>query len=149
VEYLEKLNILKDNEYINKANKEISEKLSSYDIDLIDDIRRERKKGIYYWFGRSFSQLAKNVSRAGEDLKSAYQIISADIHGTWNLTLDVNNPEPNILDFCGYPDKTTLFIRAAEMLYQVTSLFMNLWNEIAESVGAQRVYYDVGSNFRS
>jgi len=141
MEYLEKLDILKDHDYIKGAYEEISEKLALYDENLVDEIKRERKKRINYWFGRSFSQLAKDVSREGEDLRSVYQIISADIHGAWDLTLDVDNPEPGVLNFRGYPDKTTMYIRAAEMLDQVTTLYMNLWNEIAESVGAQGVYY--------
>ncbi len=141
VDYLEKIGVLKDHEHIKSAHKEISDKLSKFDKNLIDEIMGEREKRSYHWFGRSFSQLAKDVSREAEDLRRVYQIISAEVHGTWDLTLDVNNPEPGLLDFRGYPNKTTLYIRAAEMLCQVTALYMNLWNEIAKSVGAQEVYY--------
>jgi hypothetical protein len=141
VEFLEKITILKDHDQITNTYKEVLEKLNRFDANLRDEIQRDRKKKSFNWFGTSFSKLAENVSRAGEDLKSAYQIISADIHGTWNLAFDVCNPEPGLLDFRGYPDKTTLYIRATELLYQVTALYMNLWNEIAENVGAQMVYY--------
>jgi len=34
-----------------------------------------------------------------------------------------------------------MLIRAAEMLDQVTSEYMNLWNEVAISVGAEEVFY--------
>jgi hypothetical protein len=141
IDYLEKISVQKDHENISDAYKEVSDKLSDLDNELIDEIMKERKKGLYNWFGKSFSQLAKDVSQEGEDLRSLYQIISAEVHGTWNLALDVDNPEPGLLDFRGYPDKTTLYIRTAETLYQVTNDYMRLWNIIAKSVGAQEVYY--------
>lgn len=141
VDYLEKISVRKDHENIIDAYKEVSNKLSRFDKELVDEIMKERKKRSYNWFGKTFSQLAKDVSREGEDLKSIYQIISADVHGTWNLAIDVDNPEPALLDFRGYPDETTLYIRSAETLYQVTNLYIKLWNVIAKSVGAQEVYY--------
>lgn len=141
VDYLEKLDVLKDDNNIKKAFEEISKKLTQYDKNLVDEIIRERKNRLYNWFGISYSQLAQKLSREGENLRSAYQIISADVHGAWNLALDVSSPNPGVLDFRGYPDDTTLYIRAAETLDQVTSLYMNLWNEIAKSVGAKGVYY--------
>jgi hypothetical protein len=145
VEYLEKLDVVKDNDHMKGAYDEISEILTHHNQDIVSEIRKERKNRIYDWFGCSFSQLAKDVSREGENLRGAYQIISADIHGAWDLALGVNNPEPGVLDFRGYPNKATMYIRAADLLDQITTLYMNLWNEIAESVGAQGVYYSVES----
>ena len=141
IEYLEKLSVIKDHKHIKDAYDEIKQMLELYDDDLIQEIITDRKNRKYNWFGRSFSQLAKDISRNNEDLRSTYQIISADIHGIWDLSLDVRNPEPGVLDFRGYPDKATLFIRATELVDQVTTLFIKLWNEIAESVGAECVYY--------
>ena len=138
IDYLEKIDILKDHEYIKDGYNEISDRLSEIDKELVDEIMDERKKKSYQWFGRSFSQLAKDVSQAGEDLRSIYQVISADVHGTWNLALDVDNPEPGHLVFRAYPNRTTLYIRSAEMLHQVTNHYLKLWNGIARSVGAQR-----------
>lgn len=141
VDYLEKISVRKDDENMADAYTEVSNKLSGFDKELVDEIMKERKKGSFNWFGKAFSQLAKDVSREGEDLRSIYQIISAEVHGTWNLALDVDNPEPDLLVFRGYPDETTLYIRSAEILYQVTNYYMRLWNVIAKSVGAQEVYY--------
>jgi len=141
VEFLEKMNLVKDDKHIQGVYKDTSELLSQVDKDLVEEIKNERGKRLFYWFGSSFSQLAKNVSRMGENLKAVYQIISADVHGSWNLALDVKHSKPGCLDFRGYPDKTTMYVRAAQKLYQVTNLYMNLWNEIAESVGAPKVYY--------
>lgn len=141
VDYLDKISVRKDDENMADAYKEVSNKLSSFDKELVNEIMKERKKGSFNWFGKAFSQLAKDVSREGEDLRSIYQIISAEVHGTWNLALDVGNPEPGLLVFRGYPDETTLYVRSAETLYQVTNYYMRLWNVIAKSVGAQEVYY--------
>jgi hypothetical protein len=141
IEYLEKMSVLKDHEQLRDTYKEVSDALSHYDSELVDEIYRERKKNRFNWFGGSFSQLASNVSREPEDLKRAYQIISADVHGTWTLAFDVSNPEPGHLDFRGYPDLATMYIRATETLYQVIAVYLNLWNEIAESVGAQTVKF--------
>ncbi len=141
IEYLEKISVLKDHEHLRSAYDEISDALTQCDSELVVEINQERKKRQFNWFGGSFSQLAENVSRDGEDLRRAYQIISADVHGTWSLALDVRNPKPGHLDFRGYPDVATLYIRATEKLYQVIALYLNLWNEIAKSVGAQSVYF--------
>jgi hypothetical protein len=141
IDYLEKMNVLKDHEQIKSAYKEVSDALTQFDKGLLDEITEERKKRQFNWFGGSFSQLAEHVNRTGEDLKRAYQIISSDVHGTWSLALDVRNPKPGHLDFRGYPDVTTMYIRSTEELYQNISLYLNLWNEIANSVGAQSVYF--------
>jgi hypothetical protein len=141
MDFLDKLSALKDHEQIKAAYVEVSEKLEKHDKEIVEEIIAERKKGKYTWFGSSYAKLAQTVSQPGEDLKSVYQIISSDVHGSWNLALDVRNPKPGHLDFRGYPDNATLYLRAAETVHQVTGRYMFLWNEIAESVGAQKVYF--------
>lgn len=143
IEYLEKLDKLKEHPYIESAYNEMEERLDEYDVEIVEEIRNDRKNRRYSWFGGSFSWLAREVSGEDEDLCGVYQIISADIHGAWDLTLDVDNPEPGKLDFRGYPDKKTMYIRGAETLDQATNHLMNLWNEIAVSVGAPEVYYSI------
>lgn len=146
LEYLEKMGVLKDHDHFKQSYEEISKKLAMYDKELVTEIENNRKKNKYSWFDNSFSKLAKNICREGEDLESAYHMLSADMHGVWDLILDVDNPAPGVLDFRGYPNKTILYIRAAEMLDQVTSLIMKLWNEVADSVGAQGVFYQENPN---
>jgi hypothetical protein len=141
IEYLENISPLKDHAQYISAYEEIATALSHCNSELVNEIKRERsKKRQYNWFGSSFSQLAENVNQSGEDLRRVYGIISADVHGTSRLALDVHNPKPGHLDFRGYPNVTTLYIRAAELISQIIGLYMNLWNEIAKSVGAQCVY---------
>ena len=141
IEFLEKMKGLQDSDNIEKSYKEITAYLARYDKELVDNIKKKRKNSKYNWFDRSFNQLAKDMGNKDQDLKVAYQIISADIHGTWDYLFDVKHFEPGVIDLRGYPDRTTLFIRAAETLYQVTNLFITLWNEIARSVGAEEVFY--------
>lgn len=95
---------------------------------------------MFNWFEFSFSRLAKIVSRDGEDLQKAYQIISTEIHGIWTLS-GISISGEGIIDFRGYPDQKTRLLRAVELLFQVLVQYMNLWNEIAESVGAEKVYF--------
>ncbi len=140
LEYLEKMEPVKDNEYVKNAYKEVSEYLITFDDKLVKKYKEEKNRK-YFWFGRSFSKLANELSREGENLRGVYQMISADIHGVWDLVLDVRNPEPGIIDFRGYPDKKTLYVRGAETLDQATLLVMEIWNEIAECVGAEKVTY--------
>ena len=141
IDYLDKMSVLKDHEKIKSTYKEISDALTQCDSELVNEINQARKKKQFKWFSGSFSQLAEKVSRTGEDLRRIYQMISADVHGTLNLALDVHNPKPGHLDFRGYPDVATLYLRATEMLYQVLTLYLNLWNEIAKSVGAESVNF--------
>lgn len=141
MEYLEKMNITLDNDFLKRGYEEISDSLEQFDIETVKDIIKKRKDHNYYWFGSSFSQLAKRVNRNSEDLSRAYQLISTDVHGSWSLAFDVQNLKPGILDFRGYPDRTTINIRTSEMLYQITTQYMDIWNEIAESVGAQPVKF--------
>jgi hypothetical protein len=141
LEYLEQMEVMKNHDYGKSGYDEINEKLAREEEGIVEEIRDRRKKRKFNWFSRSFSQLAKDVSKAGEDLKIVYQIISTEVHGKWDLVLEVDNPEPGVLDFRGYPDRTTLLKRTIEMVDQVTTLYMNLWDEIAESVGAEKVFY--------
>ncbi len=140
VEYIEKLKPLKDHEYIKDGYRNMCEKVSHFDKALVDIIYEERKKS-KNWFGMTFSKLAQTFNRPGEDLLGIYQITSTDVHGSWDLPLGVQNPEPGILDFRGYKDKTTMYVQAAERLFTTTGYYMNLWNEIAKTVGAEEVYY--------
>jgi hypothetical protein len=91
------------------------------------------------WFRSSFSKLAKTISKENEDLRMVYQIISADIHGAWGLAFEVANPKPGVLDFRGYPDNSTMYRWAAELLKQVMNLYIQLWNEVAVAMGAPEV----------
>jgi hypothetical protein len=141
LEYLEKMESIKENEYIRNAFKEVSDYLASFDDDLVIKYKDERDQRRNFWFGRSFSQLANELSQEGEDLRRIYQITSSDLHGVWDLILDVKNPAPGLLDFRGYPDKNTLFIRGVETLDQTTLLLIEMWNEVAKSVGAEQVFY--------
>ena len=142
LEFLEKMKGVRDNDNIKKSYKEIIEYLDRYDQELVNELKRKRNnKKKFPWFDCSFSQLAHDMSGENEDLKSAYQIISADIHGSWNYLFDGNQLESGKIDLRGYPDRKTLFMRSAEKLYQVTNQFIVLWNEIAQSVGAEEVFY--------
>lgn len=141
LEYLEKMEPVKDNEHVKNVYKEVSDYLNTFDDKLVKKYKEKRNQRKYFWFGRSFSQLANELSREGENLRGVYQIISADIHGVWDLVLDVKNPEPSMLNFRGYPNNKTMYIRGVETLDQATLLVMEMWNEIAECVGAEKVTF--------
>ena len=138
LDWLEKMKSLKDHDLINRGYQQMMEQLETYNPKLVVQIREERSKN-WNWFGMSFSKLAHQVSKDGEDLKSAYHIISADLHGSWEVTLNVANPQPGVLDFRGYPDKATLYYWAAEVVDRASQLYLQTWNEVARSVGAPQV----------
>ena len=54
----------------------------------------------------------------------------------------MTNPQPGELDFRGYVDQNDLYRRAAEGLEQATDIYEKLWNVIAESVGAPKVFFE-------
>jgi len=141
VEFLEKLESTKQLDNVKKGYADMQERLTHFDKNIVDEIYSENKlrPRKNNWFGSTYSELAKNVSKDGEDLRRVYQIISADIHGTWDLILEVANPKPGVLDFRGYPDKSTMYRWAAESLKQVMNLQIQLWNEVAVAVGAPEV----------
>ncbi|MBI5962139.1 MAG: hypothetical protein HY863_01585 [Chloroflexi bacterium] len=139
LEYLEKLESSKDRDGIKNGYDDMLEQLACFDKNIIDEIKVEKKQRKHNWFGSNFSKLATNVSTEGQDLKLAYQVISNNIHGTWGLALEVANPEPGFLDFRGYPDKSTMYKWAADLLNQVMILYINMWNEIAVTVGAPEI----------
>lgn len=141
IDVLDKLSILQDHEGVSKGYKEISERLGGYSKNILKEIYDERRKGKYNWFGRSFSQLARDVSRSGEDLSRKYKLLSGDAHGTWDLALDVSFPSPGQINFRGYPDDTTYYIRTIDTLIEVMEQYMKVWNEIADSVGATKVFF--------
>ena len=139
VDYLEKMKRFKDVDFAKNAYIEEQTHLSEYDPDLVAEIKKERKQRNLYWFGSSLTRLANSVSTESEDLAQAYRIISAQVHGSWDVTLDVANPQPGILDFRGYPNKAQLYYWASELLDQASNLYIQVWNEVAISVGAPEV----------
>ena len=117
----------------------VGEQYASYADDIRHEVEQERKDRNLYWFGRSLGELARQVSRGSEDLRKAYQLISADAHGVWALAIEVANPEPGVLDFRGYPDKATMYRWASDLLAEATRTYLATWNEIAEAVDAPAV----------
>ena len=139
LDFLDKLEILKDHKLIKSGYEKAEEQLSTYELDIVEAARKDRKNRQLYWFGRSFSRLADQVSRGNEDFRGVYRITSGEIHGSWALTFGVANPAPGSLDFSGYPDKATLYRRAAELVDRATLLYVETWNEISRSVDAPGV----------
>jgi hypothetical protein len=126
----------KNSEFGQGGYEDVEKQLGLFDADLVTEIRDERKSNIMYWFGRTFSKLAKEVTREPEDLAQVYRLTSAQIHGAWDLALDVTNPAPGQLDFRGYQNKAQLYYWSAELLDRVIQLYIQIWNEVAETVGA-------------
>lgn len=141
VDYIEKMKVVKDHPSIKPAYDEMLGALEEYEKELVEEIYADRKKRRYTWFGNTYTWLAKEVSKEGDKLDELYRIASTSAHGSWDLTLGVDNPEPGKLDFRGYPDKRIMYLRAAEEIDDAVKHFLNLWNEVAESVGALKVMY--------
>jgi hypothetical protein len=130
-EYLEKLKPGREHPAIARGYEWMQRKIAGYEANLRDEVLRERRARQRQWFGKSYSQLAKEVSRGSENLSAAYHLLSADAHGTWVLATEVASPEPGHLDFRGYPDKATMYRWAAEVLDYATHLYLESWNEAA------------------
>jgi hypothetical protein len=138
IDFLDKLEPVKDLEVVRKGYEEMSARLSLYDPALVAAIRVERKKNLH-WFCTSYTQLAREVSKPGEDLASVYRITSGGLHGVWDLTLGVANPRPGFLDLRGYPDEQTMFRWAADLVDMATHLLIDTWNDVAGAVGAPSI----------
>jgi hypothetical protein len=145
LDYLEKLASIKEHDQVSKGYQEMTEQLSTYDQYLIPVLRAERKKSLH-WFKSSYTALARKVSRDEEDLAAAYQLISAGLHGSWDLTIGVISPSPGELDFRGYPDKKTMQRWAADLVDRATQVYVRTWNDIAIAVGAPEVELALESN---
>jgi hypothetical protein len=139
VDYLEKMERFKDAPFGRKGYLEIQEQLTHFDPGLVEEIRKDRGKKKMYWFGTSFTKLGSTLSRGEEDLGLLYRITSGQSHGSWDIALDVANPEPGHLDFRGYPNEAQLALWAADAVDQAMLLYHRLWNEVAEAVGAPLV----------
>jgi hypothetical protein len=139
IDYLDNMTLLKDHELVKASYAEMQAQLQKYDPDLVNEIERERSQRQWYWFGKSFSSLAENVSQENEDLLSVYRIISGQLHGSWDVTLGIPDAEMGILEFHDYPDKKTLYYWAAELVERASSLCVQIWNAIGVDVGAPLV----------
>jgi hypothetical protein len=148
LDYLEKLASIKEYDQVRKGFQEMTEQLSTYDQNLISVLRVERKKSLH-WFKSSFTALARKVSRDEEDLAAAYQLISAGLHGVWDLTIGVSSPKPGELDFRGYPDRETMQRWAADLVDRATQIYVKTWNDIAITVGAPQVELALESNAKN
>lgn len=140
IEYLEKLQMLKDHESIKDEYRKILDKVSQYDKVIIEKIYKDRKKS-KNWFGMTYSNLAQYFSEPGENLVGIYKVTSTDVHGSWDILFGVRSPEPGIIEFRSYKDKTTKDLQAAERLFTTTGYYINAWNQIAKVIGAEEVYY--------
>jgi hypothetical protein len=139
LDFLDKLENLKDNELVKSGYEKAKEQLSTYELDIVEAARKDRESRQLYWFGRTFSWLADQVSRGNEDYRGVYRITSGEIHGSWALTFGLANPAAGFLDFSGYPDKTTLYRWSAELVDRATLLYVETWNEISRAVDAPGV----------
>jgi len=72
-----------------------------------------------------------------------YRIVSGQLHGVWDLAIGVANPAPGTLDFRGYPDLDTMYRWAADLVDEATQWYVEVWNEAAIVVGAQKVLLDL------
>jgi len=136
VDYLEKMEKVKEAPFARNGYLEVQDQLTHFDPDIVTEIRSDRKKRNMFWFGMPFTQLGATLSRDGEDLGQVYRIASGQSHGSWDIALDVANPEPGHLDFRGYPNDAQLALWAAETVDEAMVLYHKLWNEVAEAVGA-------------
>ena len=138
IDYLEKVEKLKGYKFAQAGYAMMNSHLANYDSELIKEIQAERKKN-FYWFVSSFTTLATNVSKQGEDFAHVYKMTSAEAHGSWDVVLNVAEPEPGHLDFSGYPNRASLFVSGAESIDRTLRFFIKMWNEVAGDVGAEKV----------
>jgi len=139
LEFLHQLESIKDHPKVRPGYEEMTDLLSKYDSDVIEELEAQRAKGRHHWFGTSFTKLARRVSRSGENLASVYGILSSEHHGVWDLTIGVASPTPGELDFRGYPDIESNFQRAADLVDEATQRYVQIWNDVAQFVGAPSV----------
>lgn len=139
LEFVEKLEQFKDSDFGRQGYQEAMDQLGKYDDQIVKRASRDRERRRWYWFGRSFSGLARDVARDGEDLEKLYHLTSAQAHGVWDVTFGVSSPEPGVLLFGESPDATTSFRWATELVDRATQQTILIWNEIADATGAPRV----------
>lgn len=139
LEFIEKLEQFKDTDFGRQGYGEAVDQLGKYDDRIVKRAKRDRERRRWYWFGRSFSSLAREVGRKGEDLEKLYHLTSAQTHGVWDVTFGVSSPEPGVLLFGESPDAATSARWAAELVDRATQQTLVIWNEIAEATGAPRV----------
>jgi hypothetical protein len=114
---------------------EAMEQFAKYDDQIVKRAKRDRERRRWYWFGRSFSGLAREVTQEGEDLEKLYHLASAQAHGVWDVTFGVSIPEPGVLLFGESPDAITSLRWATELVDRATRQSLLIWNEIAEATG--------------
>jgi hypothetical protein len=146
LELLDHLEPLQDHPKVRPGYQEMTDLLSKYDQDVIEELRAQRAKRRFNWFGTSFTELARRVSIGHEDLAGAYGIISSEHHGVWDLTIGVAAPDPGVLDFRGYPDLEANYQRAADLVDEATQRYAQIWNDVARIVGAPTVDIEFESN---
>jgi hypothetical protein len=139
VEWLVKMEPLKDQAFATAGWTEMTTQLTKYDPALVLQVKSEQAQH-YYWFGPSFSKLARHVSRKGEDLVALYHLSSTQLHGAWDITLGVSNPKQGVLDFREWPDRATLYRWAADVVDRGKYFTTQTWNEIASATGAPHVH---------
>jgi hypothetical protein len=139
LDYLDKLDGFKQVDFAKGGHEEVDAQLARFAPELVEEVRRERQTGQLYWFGRSVTQLAREVTKPPEDMGQMYRLTSAQAHGSWDLALDVASPEPGKLDFRGYQNEAQMLYWAAEHVDLGTTLHLRSWNEVAEAVGAVNV----------
>ena len=139
LEFVEKLEQFKDTDFGRQGYQEAIDQVAKYDDQIVKRAKRDRERRKWYWFGRSFSTLAREVAREGEDLEKLYHLTSAQAHGVWDVTFGVSSPEPGVLLFGESPDALTSLRWATELVDRATQQSVLIWNEIADATGAPRI----------
>jgi hypothetical protein len=135
LEFLEKMEQFKGTDFGRQGFQEAMEQFAKYDDQIVKRAKRDRERRRWYWFGRSFSGLAREVTQEGEDLEKLYHLASAQAHGVWDVTFGVSIPEPGVLLFGESPDAITSLRWATELVDRATRQSLLIWNEIAEATG--------------
>jgi len=138
VEYLRKMEIFRDDEFAQKGISEMEERLKYFSPEIIQEIQDEKR---FYWFGKSFSQLASEVSTTDNDFKALYGLVSAHAHGIWDIILGVSNPQDSVLRISQYQNKNQKADFGRLLIEEATIMFRQTWNAIAVAVGAPLMIY--------
>lgn len=94
----------------------------------------------------SYTKLAKKFSKNDQNLEALWQISSATTHRAFDPVLNVNTSEPGVITFRGYPDLLTMYRHAKNQVEEANNIFVQIWNDIAEDVGAPQVEWNYSEN---
>jgi hypothetical protein len=125
--------------FFERAKDLVDNNMSSLDENILTEVKRERKKRCFHWFGKSFNGLARRISTSDSDFVNMYSYFSFLSHGSLSVICGDSLMDENPFSEDAQLFDTEELFWAGANLDIATKCYTSTWNYIAIMLKANQV----------